>query len=125
MDSGTAQAPIVYQAAPGRTRYSAADARSRAGSRAENGIWKTHIPEVAAGRWYFEQLFVNGNRATRARTPNKVFFYMQDLRETPLDPSAKPRKKGRAGRRSRRSACGRRTPSRPSHAAARTRISAT
>ena len=62
----------------------------------ENGIWKTHIPEVAAGRWYFEQLFVNGNRATRARTPNKFFFYLQDVRETPLDPGRQKRPRGRA-----------------------------
>ena len=40
---------------------------------------------MAAGHWYFEQLFVNGKRATRARTPNKFFFYLQGLDEKPLD----------------------------------------
>ena len=28
------------------------------------------LPEVKSGRWYFRQLFVNGRRAVRARTPN-------------------------------------------------------
>ena len=34
------------------------------------------MPEVKAGRWYFEQLWVNGERATRARTPNRFYYYM-------------------------------------------------
>jgi hypothetical protein len=55
----------------------------------ENGIWTLHLPEVAAGRWYFEQLFVNGRRATRARSPNKFYFYLDDVRETPLGAAGK------------------------------------
>ncbi len=30
----------------------------------------------AAGRWTFEQLFVNGRQAIRARTPNEFYHYM-------------------------------------------------
>lgn len=37
-------------------------------------LWETTLPEVQAGRWYFRQLFVNGRRAQRARTPNEGFF---------------------------------------------------
>ncbi len=43
-------------------------------ARAEPGIWEVTLPEVAAGRWYFNQLFVNGERAQRARTPNTGYF---------------------------------------------------
>lgn len=31
------------------------------------------IPEVAQGKWIFRELFVNGRRATRARSPNEGF----------------------------------------------------
>jgi hypothetical protein len=59
----------------------------------EGGVWKVHLPEVAAGDWYFEQLFVDGRRATRARTPNKFYFHIQDIREEALDASGQGRPK--------------------------------
>ncbi len=39
------------------------------------GLWTTTIPEVANGQWYFHELFVDGRRAQRARTPNEGFFH--------------------------------------------------
>jgi len=39
-----------------------------------DGLWTAKVPDVAAGKWYFEQLFVNDRRAMRARTPNKFWF---------------------------------------------------
>ncbi len=89
LDSGTAEAPIAYQAAPGAHPVFSGGRVLSGWQPDKNGIWKTHVPEVAAGRWYFEQLFVKGHRATRARTPNKFFFYLQDLHETPLDRAAR------------------------------------
>jgi len=38
------------------------------------GLWETEIPAVRDGAWYFRQLFVNGWRAQRARTPNEGYF---------------------------------------------------
>ena len=38
------------------------------------GWWETEIPAVRDGRWYFRSLFVNGQRAQRARTPSESFF---------------------------------------------------
>jgi hypothetical protein len=89
LDSGTAQAPIIYQAAAGAHPIFSGGRVLTGWQAPEKGIWKLQIPDVAAGRWYFEQLFVNGNRATRARTPNKFFFYIQDLHETPLGRATK------------------------------------
>jgi hypothetical protein len=83
-DSGTAQTPITYQAQPGGLPVFSGGRKISGWQPAEGGLWKTQIPEVAAGRWYFEQLWVNGQRATRARTPNKFFFFMQDLRQDVL-----------------------------------------
>ncbi|HCO94228.1 MAG TPA: hypothetical protein DIU00_09800, partial [Phycisphaerales bacterium] len=41
--------------------------------------------DVAAGKWYFEQLFVNGRRAVRARMPNKFYNYMGKSAEVPIE----------------------------------------
>ncbi|MBX3748323.1 MAG: right-handed parallel beta-helix repeat-containing protein [Verrucomicrobiae bacterium] len=38
------------------------------------GLWTTILQDVQQGRWYFHQLFVNGERAPRARTPNEGFL---------------------------------------------------
>ena len=46
-------------------------------------VWQTTIPEVREGKWYFRQLFVNGERAVRARTPNDGFFRI--VGESPKD----------------------------------------
>jgi hypothetical protein len=46
--------------------------RAHEGRRGANGVWTAKIPEVAAGNWHFEQLWVNGYRAVRACTPNMV-----------------------------------------------------
>jgi hypothetical protein len=37
-------------------------------------LWETTLPAVATGHWYFHQLFVNGERAQRARTPDTGFL---------------------------------------------------
>ncbi len=50
-----------------------------------DGIWSAQIPEVKHGQWYFEQLWVNGNRATRARSPNKFYFHMTRKPERGID----------------------------------------
>ena len=40
-------------------------------------IWRAEVPEAKDGKWIFRQLFVNGERKTRARTPNEGFFRVQ------------------------------------------------
>ncbi len=80
-DSGTGTARITYEAAMG-THPVFSNGRAISGWQlGANGIWHTHLPDAAAGHWYFEQLWVNGHRATRARTPNKFWFYIADVQE--------------------------------------------
>ncbi len=83
-DSGTADAPITYQTAPGRRPVFSGGRAITGWQQGENGLWKVHLPEVADGSWHFEQLFVDGRRAVRARTPNESHFYMQDVTEEVL-----------------------------------------
>lgn len=37
-------------------------------------VFTTTIDDVRAGRWRFRELFINGRRATRARTPNEGYY---------------------------------------------------
>jgi hypothetical protein len=84
-DSGTKSNPISYQAAD-RARPVFTGGRVITGfKRNADGIWQAQIPDVAAGKWYFEQLFVNGRRAIRARTPNKFYHYMGNSVEVPIE----------------------------------------
>ncbi len=83
-DSGTADAPIAYQAAPGEQPVFSGGRAITGWQESENGLWKVHLPEVADGSWHFEQLFVGGRRATRARTPKKFYYRMQDVQEEVL-----------------------------------------
>lgn len=39
--------------------------------------WVAELPEVAAGRWAFRQLFVDGRRAPRSRWPKQGLFTME------------------------------------------------
>lgn len=45
------------------------------------GWWTCHLPEVERFGLYFEQFFVNGVRATRARTPDKEWFMIKSSSE--------------------------------------------
>ena len=36
--------------------------------------WRAYIPAVKKGGWNFNQVWVNGQRATRARIPNSGFY---------------------------------------------------
>ena len=86
LDSGTAQCPITYGASPGEKPI-LSGGRLLTGFRVEDGVWRLKLPEVAAGTWFFRSLFVNGRRATRARTPN-VGAYHHIVSKAPAVPGA-------------------------------------
>jgi hypothetical protein len=86
-DSGTAAAPISYEAAPGASPVLSGGRVIRGFQAAEGGVWKAHVPEVAEGKWYFESLSVGGRRAIRARSPNEFYYYMRGTVDTGIDPA--------------------------------------
>ena len=96
-DSGAADAPIVYKAVPGERPVFSGGRAIGGWQEAEDGLWRVHLPEVADGSWHFEQLFVDGRRATRARMPNHGYFRMQDVHEDVLEgpPDARRPRKAR------------------------------
>ena len=68
-DSGTAGAPIFYEAAPGE-RPIISGGRVITGWRQEGALLVADVPEAANRQWTFGALWVNGERRVPARTPN-------------------------------------------------------
>lgn len=95
-DGGTAAAPVSYEAAPSarpEARPVISGGRPisglREGTGADTGLWVADIPAAAlatppADRWRFEQLFVNGVRAVRAREPDAGVAAIEACIEEPL-----------------------------------------
>ncbi|NDP21050.1 MAG: T9SS type A sorting domain-containing protein [Paludibacter sp.] len=71
-DSAPASGKISYEAYTGEVPVISAGLEI-AGWTVENGVWVANLPKAG---WNFEQLFVNGKRAVRARTPNVGYNYV-------------------------------------------------
>ena len=81
-DSGTTDAPVIYRAAKGAKPVFSGGRKIQGFTPVEGGLWKVHLPDVQSGKWYFEDLYVNGRRAVRAREPNEFYYYMQGKNES-------------------------------------------
>ncbi len=75
-DSGTKENPISYEAQSNAKPILSGGKVITGFKKNDNSIWQVYIPEVNEGKWYFEQLFINGKRAVRARVPNKFYHYI-------------------------------------------------
>jgi parallel beta-helix repeat protein len=64
----------LYKAAPGETVVISGGKPITGWKKAEGGLWTAQIPEG----FRFNQLFIDGKRRTRARTPNEGAFYNVD-----------------------------------------------
>ena len=76
-DSAGATNWVVYQAAPGAQPVFTGGRRISGWTAGTNGWWTAFVPGAASDTSYFEQLFIDGRRATRARTPNTDYHYVQ------------------------------------------------
>jgi len=84
-DSGTAEAPVRYEAYPGE-RPVFSGGRALTGFRRNGPLWECEIPEVKTGQAYFRQLFVGGGRRPRARAPNEGYYRVAGLLPPSRDP---------------------------------------
>jgi hypothetical protein len=66
-DGGSAAAPVVYRAARGEVPVISGGAVLHGFAVDAAGRWVLKLPEVAAGAWTFNQLWVNGERRYRPR----------------------------------------------------------
>ena len=84
-DSGSAEAPVSFEAASDTAPvFSGGKVITELHADA-NGLWTTKIADVENGTWHFEQLWVNGQRATRARVPKRFFLYATQVKEDVLE----------------------------------------
>jgi len=81
----SAQQPLVISAYPDEKPILSGGRRIAGWRRSVDkpGCWEADVSDVRDGTWYFRQLFVNGQRKVRARTPNAGFFRVQG--ESPQD----------------------------------------
>lgn len=80
-DSGTENMQITWQAMPGEKVQISGGEKISGWKKGKNGIWQTSIPEVKEGKWYFQEIWVNGQTRLRARTPNEGFYYVKGFPE--------------------------------------------
>jgi hypothetical protein len=73
-DSGTLAAPVTYAAYAGEQPVFSGGRAITGWTEGKDGIWTADVPEAKAGKWAFNQLFVNGRRAIRARHPNEGYL---------------------------------------------------
>jgi len=72
-DGGSAEASVRYEAAPGAKPVFSGGRKITGFRRGENGLWVADVPGVAAGQWYFEQLWVEHTSNNVAKTPFQGF----------------------------------------------------
>lgn len=85
-DAATAASPVVFTAAPGGKVAFIGGVEIGGFKQVNDKLWKTTVPQTTAFGWQFEQLYVNGRRAVRARTPNVgQYFNVKAVEETIIE----------------------------------------
>jgi len=84
-DSGTEKSPVIFKAAEGAHPVFYGGKKIQGFEKMSETLWRAKIPEVTQYGWYFEQLYVNGNRAVLARSPNSGFYSLKGVSETVFD----------------------------------------
>jgi Right handed beta helix region len=78
-DSGSPDAPVTYESAPGQKVTLSGGWRITGWKRdtshpGKGDLWMADLPQVREGKWLFHDLYVNGARRQLARSPNTGFF---------------------------------------------------
>ena len=55
----------------------------------KDNVYRAYVPEVKLYDFTFEQFYINGKRATWARTPNKDWYFIKGHKEYPYVPGAR------------------------------------
>lgn len=84
-DAGLPGSELIFRSEPGEKAVFRGGAEVHGFEKVNENLWKAFIPNVAYYDYYFEQLYVNGKRAVRARTPNTGFCFVKKLTETIIE----------------------------------------
>ena len=83
---GAPDGHIVYEGEGNQKPIITGGRRITGWKKGANGVWTAEIPEVRAGTWYFQSLWVNGERRPRARTPNEGYLHAAARAPEGFDP---------------------------------------
>ena len=83
-DSGTEDYPLILKAEDGTKVVFRGGVELRGVEEVNEQLWRIFVPQVAWYDSYFDQLYVNGRRAVRARTPSKGLYSVKKAAETVL-----------------------------------------
>ncbi|MBG0861270.1 MAG: right-handed parallel beta-helix repeat-containing protein [Bacteroidales bacterium] len=84
-DAGTPISPLIFRGEEGKKAIFTGGVKILGFERVNSKLWKAYIPEVARFGWYFEQFYINGRRAVRARTPDAGFYFVKNVTETVVE----------------------------------------
>ncbi len=84
-DGGKLNVPLIFKAEAGTRAVFRGGVQLTGFEKVNDKLWKTFVPQVAYYNSYFEQLYVNGRRAMRARTPNDGFYLVKKVTETVME----------------------------------------
>jgi hypothetical protein len=78
-DGGTAAAPLTLSAWQNEQPILSGGRTISGWQIGNDGVWRTTIESVRNGTWKFNELFVDGVRATRARHPNEGYLRVETV----------------------------------------------
>jgi len=84
-DGGTPVSPMKFKADPGKKVVFRGGVPITGFEKVNDKLWRAFVPQVAYYNSYFEQLYVNGRRVVRARTPNSGFYFIEKVTETVIE----------------------------------------
>ncbi|MDP3001975.1 MAG: right-handed parallel beta-helix repeat-containing protein, partial [Bacteroidales bacterium] len=84
-DCGKPDSPLIFKAETGTKAVFRGGVQLIGFEKVNDKLWKVFVPQVAFYNSYFEQLYVNGRRAVRARTPNSGFYFIKKVTETVME----------------------------------------
>ncbi len=85
IDSGSDNSPVVFVAAKGEEPVFVGGIQIGNWEKVSDKLWKAKVPEVSRYGLYFEQLYINGQRAVQAKSPNTGFYFLKEVNETVID----------------------------------------
>ncbi len=83
-DSGTSDFPLTFKAENGTKPVFRGGVKLQGIEKVSDSLWRVFVPQVAWYDSYFDQLYVNGRRAVRARTPDSGFYNVKNVSESVL-----------------------------------------
>ena len=90
-DAGTKQSPVVFRGQPNNRAVFYGGLETERFEVVSPDLWRVFIPEAARYGFYFEQLYINGERRFRAQTPNHgKFNNVKKMEETIHNTEAEP-----------------------------------